>query len=108
MPRQVPHFGGASRSKNLDRITWTKRPSNHAFGLATCSSRIEVGDMKPYAVYLLERFKAGETPEELALREGIPIERITIRLAVAAEFVRKRPANVYRFPTPHSQLEVAA
>jgi hypothetical protein len=64
--------------------------------------------MKPYAVYLRERFKAGESPEELALREGIPVERIRIRLAAAAEFERKRPANVYVLPAPNSQFEVAA
>jgi len=64
--------------------------------------------MKPYAVYLLERYKAGETPEELALREGIPVERVRMRLAAAAEFVRKRAANVCPFPATNSQLEVAA
>ena len=42
--------------------------------------------MKPYAVYLLERFKAGETPEELARAEGIPLDRIKMRLTAAAEF----------------------
>jgi len=52
--------------------------------------------MKPYAVYLLERFKAGESPEELALSEGISVGRIRIRLAVAAKFERKRPANLQR------------
>ena len=44
--------------------------------------------MKPYAVHLLERFEAGETVEELAVKEGIPIDRIRVRLAAAAEFVR--------------------
>jgi hypothetical protein len=45
-------------------------------------------DMKPYAVYLLERYTAGETAEELARKECIPIERIRIRLAAAVEFER--------------------
>jgi hypothetical protein len=49
--------------------------------------------MKPYPIYLLERFKAGETAEELALSEGIPIERIRVRLAAAARFERTRLAN---------------
>jgi hypothetical protein len=44
--------------------------------------------MKPYAVHLLERFEAGETVEELAVKEGIPIDRIRMRLAAAAEFAR--------------------
>ncbi len=43
--------------------------------------------MKPYALYLLERFEAGESAEELATSEGILIERIRMRLAAAREFV---------------------
>lgn len=50
--------------------------------------------MKPYAVYLLERFEAGETAEELAVREGIPLERIQMRLHTAAEYQRMRRARV--------------
>ena len=46
--------------------------------------------MKPYAVYLLERFEAGETAEELALSEGITLDRIQMRLAAAAEFQRRK------------------
>jgi hypothetical protein len=46
--------------------------------------------MKPYAVYLLERFRAGSTVKTLAFREGIPVERIQIRLAAAEEFERSR------------------
>jgi hypothetical protein len=49
--------------------------------------------MKPYAVYLLERFQGGETAEELAFREGIPVERIRRRLAAATEFIRTRMAK---------------
>jgi hypothetical protein len=52
--------------------------------------------MKPYAIYLLARFKAGETAEELALREGIPVERIRMRLAAAARFERTRLADAPR------------
>ena len=52
--------------------------------------------MKPYAVYLLERFKAGETPETLARREGIPVDRVRIRLTAAAEFERTRLAHARR------------
>lgn len=44
--------------------------------------------MKPYAVYLLERFRAGSTVKELAFRDGLPVERIQIRLAAAEEFER--------------------
>ena len=54
--------------------------------------------MKPYAVYLLERFKAGETAEELALSESIPVERISARLAAAAEFERTRLVNAQHVP----------
>ncbi len=49
--------------------------------------------MKPYAVYLLERFQAGESVEELSVREGIPVERIRTRLAAASDFVRTRKAT---------------
>ena len=56
--------------------------------------------MKPYAVYLLERFEAGETVEDLALNEGIPVDRIRIRLAAAAEFQKRRAA--YSNPAPET------
>ncbi len=49
--------------------------------------------MKPYAVHLFERCVAGETPEQLALAEGIPVERIRIRLLAVATFLRTRPSN---------------
>lgn len=47
-------------------------------------------EMKPYAVYLLERFQAGESVQELSVREGIPLERIRMRLVAASDFVWKR------------------
>jgi len=49
--------------------------------------------MRPYAVYLLERVLAGETAEDLALKEGIPVERIRTRLSAAATFLRSRPSD---------------
>lgn len=49
--------------------------------------------MKPYAVCLLERFRAGETAEELAATEGIPLDRIRIRLDAAMEFERSRESR---------------
>ena len=52
--------------------------------------------MEPYTVYLLERFKAGETPEEQARREGIPVDRVRTRLTAAAEFERARLAHARR------------
>jgi hypothetical protein len=54
--------------------------------------------MKPYAISLLERFEAGETAEQLALCEGIRVERIRTRLAAAAEFVRTRTAKLHLNP----------
>lgn len=38
---------------------------------------------QPYAVTLLRRFKAGETIAELAAAEGIPVERIAMRVRAA-------------------------
>ncbi len=49
--------------------------------------------MKPYAVCLLERFRAGETASELAAREGIPLDRIQIRLDAAMRLERMRNAE---------------
>ncbi len=46
--------------------------------------------MKPYAICLLERLRAGETPSELAAREGIPLGRVRIRLDAAMLFERIR------------------
>ncbi len=48
--------------------------------------------MKPYAVYLLERFLAGESVEQLAATEGIPLERIQSRLDAAVRFDNMRNA----------------
>jgi hypothetical protein len=39
--------------------------------------------MEPYAVHLLRRYEAGETIEQLAVNEGIPPERILMRLNAA-------------------------
>ena len=44
--------------------------------------------MKAYAFYLLDRFRAGETLEDLAAREGIPADRIQVRLEAAARFLQ--------------------
>ena len=52
--------------------------------------------MKPYAVCLLERFRAGETASELAAREAIPLDRIQMRLDAARLLERMRKAK----PTP--------
>lgn len=49
--------------------------------------------MKPYAVCLLERFRAGETAEELAANEGIPLDRIRIRLDAAMQFEHTHEAG---------------
>jgi hypothetical protein len=49
--------------------------------------------MKPYAVCLLERFRAGETAFELAAREGIPLDRIQVRLDAAMRLDRMRSAE---------------
>jgi len=53
--------------------------------------------MKPYAIYLLERFRAGETASELAAREGIPLDRIQIRLNAAMRLERMRNAGTNAF-----------
>ncbi len=60
----------------------------------TCT---EKGAMKPYAIWLLERFRAGESPSELATREGIPLDRIRIRLdaAMLLERMRNLETNAY-------------
>ncbi len=46
--------------------------------------------MKPYAVCLLERFRAGEIARDLARKEGIPLDRIRIRLVAATRFETTR------------------
>ena len=46
--------------------------------------------MKPYAIWLLERFNGGETASEMAEREGVPLDRIRIRLDAAMLFERMR------------------
>ncbi len=42
--------------------------------------------MEPYAVYLLRRFNAGESVEQLAATEGIPRDRILMRLSAALHY----------------------
>lgn len=49
--------------------------------------------MEPYAIQLLRRFKAGETLEQLVASEGIPRERIVVRLEAARNFERTRAAE---------------
>jgi hypothetical protein len=44
--------------------------------------------MEPYAVYLLGRYWAGETVEQLVAAEGIPRKRIIMRLRMAAKHVQ--------------------
>ena len=53
--------------------------------------------MKPYAVYLLERFRAGEPVSQLAATEGIPLDRIQIRLdaAILLERMRQSQTEAY-------------
>ena len=50
---------------------------------------------QPYAVSLLRRFKAGETVAELAAAEGIPIDRIAMRVRAAqlVEQMRSQGSN---------------
>ena len=43
--------------------------------------------MKPYAVHLLKRFRAGESIAALARNDRIPAERVRALLAIAAELV---------------------
>ena len=40
--------------------------------------------MTPFAIDLYEQYLAGKTPERLAFENGIPVERIELRLRVAA------------------------
>lgn len=54
--------------------------------------------MKPYAIYLLARFKAGESAEQLAVREHIPIDRIKMRLAAAAKVEQTHARKSHRTP----------
>jgi hypothetical protein len=45
-------------------------------------------EMEPYAVYLLGRYRAGESVEQLVVAEGIPRKRIIMRLRVAEKYVQ--------------------
>jgi hypothetical protein len=42
--------------------------------------------MEPYAVYLLGRYRAGETVEQLVVAEAIPRKRIIMRLRMAEKY----------------------
>lgn len=46
--------------------------------------------MEPYAVYLLGRYTAGESVEQLVAMEGIPRERIIMRLRMATKHVHAK------------------
>lgn len=48
--------------------------------------------MKPFALELHERVLKGETIEQLSKELGIPVERIALRVRVAAE-LRMRQAS---------------
>ena len=63
-----------------------------AFG---CLAAVQNSAMKPYSVCLLERFRSGEAVSELSAREGIPVDRIRIRLdaAVRLEWIRATAIN---------------
>ena len=50
--------------------------------------------MKPYAICLLERFRAGETASELSAREEIPLDRIRVRLNAAMQLERMRADEI--------------
>ena len=45
--------------------------------------------MTPFAIDLYEQYLAGKTPERLAFENGIPVERIELRLRVAADVVER-------------------
>jgi len=44
--------------------------------------------MESYAVYILGRYRAGETVDQLVAAEGIPRKRLIMRLRVAAKHVQ--------------------
>lgn len=52
-------------------------------------------EAEPYAFSLLRRFRAGETAAQIAAAEGIPTDRVEIRLraAVMVEKMRARAAK---------------
>ena len=51
--------------------------------------------MEPYAVYLLRRFKAGETVEQLVASEGIRRDRIAARLLAAQRYERAQKRELH-------------
>ena len=54
--------------------------------------------MEPYAVYLLGRYRAGESLEQLVVAEGIPRKRIIMRLRVAAKHVQAQERTLRAVP----------
>jgi hypothetical protein len=54
--------------------------------------------MKPYAVCLLERFRAGESAAELAANERIPLDRIQLRLKAAMLLEQMRQTGTSPYP----------
>ena len=46
--------------------------------------------MIPFAIELYRQYLAGKTPETLAAEHSIPVERIELRLLVAAAFIEQR------------------
>jgi hypothetical protein len=54
--------------------------------------------MEPYALYLLNRLRSGESVGQLVSTEGIARDRILVRLRVARRYERlcrnKAPTNV--------------
>ncbi len=61
--------------------------------------------MEPYAVYLLRRFHAGETIDQLVATEGIQRERIARRLRAALRYAKTSRARLSVQAIP---LETAA
>lgn len=70
------------------------KPEGARMHLLQVGNELQGGKMmRPYALCLLRRFKAGESVEQLAAVEGIPVERISMRLAAAAEFEKMHQRN---------------
>jgi hypothetical protein len=60
--------------------------------------------MEPYAVYLLGRYRAGESVEQLVATEAVPRERIVMRLKVAAKYLQGTKTNaLHRTPAVPSE-----
>jgi hypothetical protein len=63
--------------------------------------------MEPYAGYLLRRFRAGESLEQLEASEAIPRERITVRLKAALRHERTQ-AGKFRSRVQETPHQLAA